>query len=52
VLADRVEAGSQAEADAPLLAGRLLAQNGVALFQLPPEHVAAAMAPLPAPTAG
>jgi uncharacterized protein len=46
VLAERVEAGYLAEADAPVLARRLLADNGIALFTLSAEHVQAATAPL------
>jgi uncharacterized protein len=45
VLADRVEAGLLAEHDAPILARRLLAENGIALFRLSQEHVASATAP-------
>ncbi len=52
VLAERVEAGYLAESDAPVLARRLLADNGVAFFKLTPEHVAAATAPNPVPSAG
>ncbi len=46
VLAERVEAGFLSESDAPLLARRLLAENGIALFKLSAEHVHAATAPL------
>jgi hypothetical protein len=42
VLAERVEAGYLAEADAPVLARRLLAENGIALFKLTAEKVATA----------
>ena len=41
VLAERVEAGYLTEHDAPVLARRLLADNGIALFKLSQEKVAA-----------
>jgi hypothetical protein len=40
VLAERVEAGYLAEEDAPVLARRSLAENGIALFNLAPDLVA------------
>ncbi|MGH2353610.1 MAG: hypothetical protein ACRDJN_18555, partial [Chloroflexota bacterium] len=48
VLAERVEAGYLAEHDAPVLARRLLAENGLALFKISAEQVARMTAP-PAP---
>ena len=48
VLVERVEAGFLAEADAPVLARRLLAENGLKLFKISQEHVDAATAPLQA----
>jgi len=48
VLAERVEAGFLVEADAPVLARRLLAENGLKLFKISQEHVDAATAPLQA----
>ncbi|HEV2121450.1 MAG TPA: amidohydrolase family protein, partial [Chloroflexota bacterium] len=42
VLAERVELGLLPEHDAPVLARRLLAENGIAFFKLSPEHVAEA----------
>jgi uncharacterized protein len=42
VLTERVEAGYLTEEDAPVLARRLLAENGIALFKLSAEKVAAA----------
>jgi hypothetical protein len=41
VLVERVEAGYLAEEDAPVLARRLLAENGISLFKLSAERVAA-----------
>lgn len=46
VLAERVEAGFLAEHDAPLLARRLLADNGIALFKLSPQQIDAMTQPL------
>ena len=42
ILAERVEAGFLAERDAPTLARRLLADNGIALFKLSDDRVQAA----------
>lgn len=47
VLVERVEAGYLAEEDAVVLARRLLADNGIALFKLSAEEVAAATTPVP-----
>jgi hypothetical protein len=47
VLVERVEAGDVREEDAPVLARRLLAENGIALFGLSEEEVSRAMAPVP-----
>ena len=44
VLVERVEAGYLSEAETPALARRLLAENGLALFKVSNERVAAAIA--------
>jgi len=46
VLADRVEAGWIAEADASALANRLLRDNGLKLFAIDDEFVKSATAPI------
>ncbi len=45
VIADRVEAGWLAEADAVTIADRLLRTNGLALFKVPPATAAKMIAP-------
>lgn len=51
VLVERVEAGYQPEEDAPVLARRLMAENGISLFKLSEEQVAAAARSVAAPAA-